>query len=59
MTNPNVYRWIKTPCGRAKYTSLSARQGVLSKIRLAWFILFAMIADWKIPNPDQGNDSSS
>tara|TARA_Y100001968_G_C19166598_1_gene623540 strand:- start:154 stop:315 length:162 start_codon:yes stop_codon:yes gene_type:complete len=46
----NVENWIKTPCGREKFKFLSKRKGFLSKIRLAWFIVFAIIKDWNISN---------
>jgi hypothetical protein len=51
---PSAYRWIKTECGRAKYTELAARQGWLAQLRLAWFVVIAALRDWRQPNPDQG-----
>ncbi len=45
-----IYSLIKTPCGRAKYHELASRKGILSKVRLAWFILIATIKDWNIVN---------
>ena len=54
-----IFSIIKTPCGRAKYAELNSRQGILSKIRLGWFIFFAIIQDWNLPNPDQLEDSES
>ena len=59
MSNPSIYSWIKTPCGRAKYAELKAQKGVLSRIRLVWFIVFASIRDWNITNTDQIDDSAS
>jgi len=50
---PITFRWIKTDCGRAKYTELAARPGLLARIRLAWFVLIAALRDWRLPNPDQ------
>ncbi len=59
MSQPNLYSWIKTPCGRAKYAELEARKGLLSRIRLIWFVFFAIIKDWNLSNPDQIEDSKS
>ncbi len=50
---------IKTPCGREKYSILSNNKGILSKIRLIWFILIATLKDWNLPNPDQIEKSDS
>jgi hypothetical protein len=52
MTNPLLHRWIKTDCGRAKYTDLAARPGLPAKLRLGWFVLIASLRDWSLPNPD-------
>jgi hypothetical protein len=51
MTAPEagIYRWIKTDCGRAKYAELAARRGLPARIRLAWFVLFAALRDWRLP----------
>ena len=38
---------IKTSCGIEKFNKLKARQGFLNKIRLYWFVLFAVIRDYK------------
>ncbi len=54
-----VFKWIKTPCGRSKYLELQAKQGFLAQLRLNWFILFAAIKDWNLPNPDQNKGSDS
>jgi hypothetical protein len=45
---PQAYRWIKTECGRAKYDQLAAQQGLLAKLRLAWFVLIAALRDWRL-----------
>ena len=45
---PQAYRWIKTECGRAKYDQLAARQGLLARLRLAWFVLIAGIRDLQL-----------
>jgi hypothetical protein len=49
---PQAYRWIKTECGRAKYDQLAAQQGLLARLRLAWFVLIAALRDWRLPLPD-------
>jgi hypothetical protein len=49
MSQPAVYRWIKTECGRAKYAELAARRGMLARLRLGWFVLVAAIRDWRMP----------
>lgn len=38
---------IKTECGVTKFNKLNTKRGVLNKIRLYWFILFAVIRDYK------------
>jgi hypothetical protein len=48
-TEPAMFRWIKTDCGRAQYTELAARSGPLAKLRLAWFVLIAALRDWRLP----------
>ena len=48
MKTPNIYRFIKTPCGRAKYEMLKDKKKIYSKIRLYWFIIFAIIKDWNL-----------
>ena len=50
--HPNAYRWIKTPCGRAKYDDLASRPGSWARLRLAWFVLIAALRDWRLPSPD-------
>lgn len=54
---PNVFRWIKTECGRAKFTELAARPGVLARLRLACFVLIAALRDWRLTDPDQAGGS--
>ena len=56
---PKIFTLIKTPCGRSKYIELNSKKGALSKLRLIWFILIAIIKDWNIPSPDQKEDSNS
>jgi len=48
------WRWIKTDCGRAKYSELAARPGPWARLRLAWFVLVAAIRDWRLPPPQEG-----
>jgi hypothetical protein len=52
MSQPAMYRWIKTECGRAKYAELAARPGPLARLRLGWFVLIAAIRDWRLPDPE-------
>ena len=54
-----LYRWVKTDCGRTKLADLAARPGGLARLRLIWFVLIATLRDWTLPNPDQNDDSSS
>jgi hypothetical protein len=49
MSQPAVYRWIKTECGRAKYAELASRRGMLARLRLGWFVLVAALRDWRMP----------
>ena len=59
MSKPKIFSLIKTPCGRAKYSELSLKTNLFAKLRLYWFIFFAIIKDWNLPNPDQTEDSIS
>jgi hypothetical protein len=52
MTQPAIHRWIKTPCGRAKYAELAQRPGLLAKLRLGWFVAIATLRDLPLANPD-------
>jgi len=54
-----LHRWIKTDCGRAKLADLQQRPGPANRVRLAWFILIAALRDWRLPNPDQSDVSTS
>ena len=56
MAEPTVHRWIKTDCGRAKYAELAARQGVLARLRLSWFVAIAALRDWPLPQPMTDSD---
>lgn len=40
-----IERWIKTDCGRAKYAQLSQRRGIMARLRLAWFVVIAVLRD--------------
>ena len=53
MNQIKIHSWIKTPCGRAKYAELEAQRGILSRIRLGWFVFIAAIKDWHLSDPDQ------
>ena len=48
MKKKTVFKYIKTPCGQAKYMELEANKTLLGKFRLSWFILIASIRDWNI-----------
>ncbi len=56
---PALHRWIKTDCGRAKLADLQQRRGLIARMRLAWFILIAALRDWRLPDPDQSDVSTS
>jgi len=43
-----LFKYIKTPCGQAKYIALESNKTFLGKIRLIWFVLIASIRDWNI-----------
>ena len=58
-STPALHRWIKTDCGRAKLAELQQRTGPTNRARLAWFILIAALRDWRLPNPDQSDVSTS
>jgi len=45
-------RWIKSACGRAKFTALASRKGPLAKLRLAWFACIAALRDLNMPDPE-------
>ena len=49
--NP-ILSLIKTECGRAKYETLASKKGILNRIRLYWFILFATLEDWNLKAND-------
>ena len=59
MTNIKINKWIKTPCGRAKFAQLESQKGMWSRLRLYWFVFFAALRDWNISNPNQIEDSES
>ena len=48
MTKKAIFKYIKTPCGQAKYVELEANKSLQGKLRLLWFILIASIRDWNI-----------
>ena len=58
-STPALHRWIKTDCGRAKLAELQQHTGPANRMRLAWFILIAALRDWRLPNPDQSDVSTS
>ena len=50
MTSKKIYKFIKSPCGKAKYEKLSLNKTPYGKIRLWWFIVFASIRDFSLKN---------
>ena len=52
MNKIRIYSLIKTECGQAKYKMLISKKGILARIRLYWFIIFAIIQDWNLPVED-------
>ena len=58
-STPALHRLIKTDCGRAKLAELQQRTGPIARARLTWFILIAALRDWRLPNPDQSDVSTS
>jgi hypothetical protein len=47
--HPTAPPSIKTECGRAKYAELARHQGLLARLRLAWFVAIASLRDWRLP----------
>ena len=43
-----AFKYIKTPCGQAKYIELESNKTLIGKLRLMWFVLIAAIRDWNI-----------
>lgn len=52
----SIGRWVKTPCGRARYLELAARPGLTARLRLGWFVLVASLRDLPLapPPPERG-----
>ena len=50
MKKKRIYQFIKTECGQAKYESLSLNKTLYGRVRLYWFIFFAVINDINIRN---------
>ena len=48
MDNKNLFKYIKTPCGQAKYIELQSNKSLFGKLRLFWFVIIASIRDWDI-----------
>ncbi|MEB3259442.1 MAG: hypothetical protein VKP63_02305 [Cyanobacteriota bacterium] len=48
-----IARWVKTPCGRAKYLELAERRGPLARLRRWWFVVIAALRDWRLPTPER------
>lgn len=51
---PAIARWVKTPCGRAKYLELAQRRGPGARLRRWWFVLIAALRDWRLPAVEGG-----
>jgi hypothetical protein len=47
-----IARWVKTPCGRAKYLELAQRRGFWARLRRWWFVWIAALRDWRLPAMD-------
>ena len=45
MGNNTIYKFIKSPCGQAKYQELSNNKTFYGQLRLYWFIIFASLRD--------------
>jgi hypothetical protein len=54
---PAVARWVKSPCGRAKYQRLAERRGFGARLRRWWFVLIAALRDWFLPSPPDTSDA--
>ena len=52
MNNTGIKRWIKTDCGRVKYSELAKRPGLAAKLRLGWFVLIAVLRDLPLKSSD-------
>ncbi len=48
MMKKTIFKYIKTPCGQAKYIELEANKTLPGRFRLLWFILIASIRDLNI-----------
>ena len=48
MDKKNLFKYIKTPCGQAKYIELQSNKSLLGKLRIFWFVIIASIRDWNI-----------
>ncbi len=52
MNKASIFSLIKTECGRSKYEMLASKKGILNRIRLYWFVIFATIEDWNLKAKD-------
>ena len=59
MTEPWINSLIKSSCGRAKYSELIERKGFVNQLRLVWFVVFAALRDWRLPDKNQSDPSDS
>ena len=45
VTDMNKSRFIKTECGLDKLSELETKRGLVARIRLYWFVVFASVRD--------------
>jgi len=45
-----IFKYIKTPCGQAKYKELESNKTLLGTLRLTWFVFIASLRDLNIKN---------
>ena len=48
MTQKRIYKFIKSPCGQAKYEKLTLNKTFFGRTRLYWFIIFATMRDFNL-----------
>ncbi len=50
MNQKKIFKFIKTECGQSKFEELSLNKSLYGKVRLYWFIFFAVLKDINIKN---------
>tara|TARA_B100000287_G_scaffold356509_1_gene347443 strand:- start:7 stop:159 length:153 start_codon:yes stop_codon:yes gene_type:complete len=48
MRKETIFKFIKTPCGQAKYLALNENKSIPGRIRLTWFVVIATLRDLNI-----------